>query len=62
MGLHYPQPLHLNEAYRYLGHKAGDFPVAEKCCKEILSLPLFAEMTRDQIHYVVSSIDEYFRT
>ena len=59
-GLHYPQPLHLQEAYRYLGYKGGDFPVAEKSCKEILSLPLFAEMTSDQIHFVVDSIKEYY--
>jgi len=59
-GLHYPLPLHLQKAYKYLGHKEGDFPIAEKCCKEILSLPIFPEMTDEQIQYVCSSIKSFF--
>ena len=58
-GLHYPMPLHLQQAYKYLGYKKGDFPVAEKCCEEILSLPIFPEMTNEQIEYVCSKINDF---
>jgi dTDP-4-amino-4,6-dideoxygalactose transaminase len=60
-GLHYPKPLHMQKAYDYLGHKAGDFPVAEKGCSEILSIPMFPEMTKEQIEYVCSNISNYYR-
>ena len=59
-GLHYPMPLHLQKAYKYRGYKEGDFPVAEKCCKEILSIPVFPEMTDEQIEYVAGSIKSYY--
>ncbi len=58
--LHYPYPLHLQEAYKYLGHTKGDFPVAEKCCKEILSLPMYPEMTEEMVHHVCKSINEFY--
>lgn len=54
--LHYPTPLPFVEAYRYTGHSAGDFPVAEKLCAEILSLPMYAEMGDDDIHTVVKAL------
>jgi dTDP-4-amino-4,6-dideoxygalactose transaminase len=47
-GLHYPVPVHLQKAYRNLGHVIGDFPVAERIARECLTLPLFPEMTADQ--------------
>ena len=47
-GLHYPIPLHLQQAYSHLGYKAGDFPVAERIGRECLSLPLFPEMLPEQ--------------
>jgi dTDP-4-amino-4,6-dideoxygalactose transaminase len=56
--LHYPVPLHLQNAYKHLGYKAGDFPITEKHAKEILSLPMFPELTEEQIVYVVGSIKE----
>jgi len=59
-GLHYPLPLHLQQAYKYLRYKEGDFPIAEKCCKEILSLPMFPEMTDEQIYYVCDNIKSFF--
>ncbi|MBU4373027.1 MAG: DegT/DnrJ/EryC1/StrS family aminotransferase [Euryarchaeota archaeon] len=58
-GIHYPIPLHLQEAYKDLGYKEGDFPVAEKVAKRILSLPMFPELTEAQIGYVCEKIEEY---
>ncbi len=52
-GIHYPVPCHLQGAFAHLGHKEGDFPVAEKAANEILSLPMFAEITEDQQSQVV---------
>ena len=59
-GLHYPEPLHLQKAYKYRNYKRGDFPVAEKCCQEILSLPLYAEMTEEQTRSVVDAIKQFY--
>jgi dTDP-4-amino-4,6-dideoxygalactose transaminase len=55
-GIHYPVPLHLQAAYSSLGYKEGDFPVAEKCASRLLSLPMFPELTPEQIEYVVLKI------
>jgi dTDP-4-amino-4,6-dideoxygalactose transaminase len=51
-GIHYPVPLHLQKAYAYLEYKEGDFPHAESLTKKIISLPLFPEITDDQIDAV----------
>lgn len=56
--IHYPIPLHLQEAYKELKHKKGDFPVAEKVCREILSLPMFPHMTNAQVEYVAETLKE----
>jgi dTDP-4-amino-4,6-dideoxygalactose transaminase len=48
-GVHYPIPVHLQPAYRDLGYSAGDFPVCERASREVLSLPIFPELTNDQI-------------
>lgn len=58
-GLHYPLPLHLQKAYAHMGYKKGDFPVSERISERLLSLPMFAELTREQIEYVVECIREY---
>jgi dTDP-4-amino-4,6-dideoxygalactose transaminase len=58
-GLHYPLPLHLQKAYQHLGYKKGDFPVTEHIAERLLSLPMFPELTRKQIEYVVESIKEF---
>jgi len=58
-GLHYPLPLHLQQAYAHRGFKKGDFPVTERTAQTLLSLPMFAELTRAQIEYVVDCIKEY---
>lgn len=60
-GLHYPVPLHLQKAYSNMGFKEGDFPVSEKVAKRLLSLPMFAELTKEQIEYVCESIKEYVK-
>jgi len=60
-GLHYPLPLHLQKAYDHLGYKEGDFPIAERAAKRLLSLPMYPELTRDQIKYVADSIKEFMK-
>lgn len=55
-GIHYPIPIHLQEAYRSLGLKRGSFPVAERCAEEFLSLPMFPELTTEQIETVAREI------
>ncbi len=51
--IHYPIPIHLQEAYRDLSYKKGDFPISEKCCEEILTLPMYPELPAKDIKYVV---------
>ena len=58
--VHYPMPLHLQKAYASLGHQPGDFPVAEKASREVLSLPMYAELTEAQIQRVASVVREFF--
>ncbi len=57
-GIHYPVPLHLQQAYESLGYKQGDFPVAEECCGKIMSLPMFPELSDDQIREVVTQLQQ----
>ena len=57
-GVHYPICLHLQQAYAHFGHKPGDFPVAERCASEILSLPMFPELTPDDQLTVISTLKE----
>jgi len=52
-GIHYPIPVHLQEAYRFLRHGKGSFPVAERCAEEFLSLPMYPELTTTQLETVV---------
>jgi len=59
-GIYYPLPLHLQEAYKDLGYKKGDMPVAEKTCKSNLSLPLYPEMPDEQIKYIADSVIEFY--
>ncbi|MCX5845246.1 MAG: DegT/DnrJ/EryC1/StrS family aminotransferase [Deltaproteobacteria bacterium] len=55
-GIHYPVPIHLQDAYRFLGLGQGSFPVAEKCASEFVSLPMYPELTSDQVTYVVNTL------
>lgn len=57
-GIHYPTPLPLLKAYGYLGHKPGDFPVSERLAKEILSLPMYPELTGEQVEFIADAIRE----
>lgn len=54
--IHYPIPVHLQEAYSELKHKKGDFPVSEKIADEILSLPMFPHMKKEQVEYVCTTL------
>lgn len=55
-GIHYPIPVHLQEAYSSLGLKRGSFPVAERCADQFISLPMFPELSREQIETVVREL------
>ena len=57
-GIHYPVPIHLQEAYRGLGYGEGAFPVSERTCAEFISLPMFPELTETQVNMVVDSVRE----
>lgn len=59
--IYYPLPMHLQECFRYLGYEKGDFPVAEALCREVLALPLFVGMEREQVSYVCDKIKEFYK-
>ncbi|HEX4546694.1 MAG TPA: DegT/DnrJ/EryC1/StrS family aminotransferase [Candidatus Acidoferrum sp.] len=59
--VYYPQPLHLQPLYASLGHKAGDFPHAERAAQEVLSLPMYAELRKEQIAQVAESISSFIK-
>ncbi len=58
-GIYYPIPLHLQEAYEYLGYKNGDFPVTEKLTEEVISLPMHSELDAAQQEYIVQAIGDF---
>jgi len=60
--IHYPIPLHLQEAYKELKHKKGDFPVSEKIAGEILSLPMYPHMKKEQIEFVCAVLKKIIKT
>jgi len=59
--IHYPIPLHLQPAFRYLGHKEGDFPESEKAAREVLSLPIHHNLTDKEVDYVITTIRKFFK-
>ncbi len=58
-GVHYPIPLHLQKAYAHLGYKKGAFPLTERVASEIVSLPMFPQMTNQQQDEVIKHIKEF---
>ena len=59
--VHYPIPIHLQNAARDLGYKRGDFPVCERQADEVVTLPVHQHITEEQIGYMISSIREFYR-
>jgi dTDP-4-amino-4,6-dideoxygalactose transaminase len=57
-GIHYPVPVHLQEAYQGLGYQCGAFPIAERCAAEFLSLPMYPELTHSQVEQVIQGVKE----
>jgi UDP-2-acetamido-2-deoxy-ribo-hexuluronate aminotransferase len=58
--VYYPVPLHLHEAYAYLGYQAGDFPVSESLCECVISLPMHTELTEEQQTYIAQAVVSFF--
>lgn len=58
-GIHYPIPLHMQQAYGYLGYRSGDFPVAEQAAERMVSLPMYPQLNEDQIRYVCNQVRQF---
>jgi dTDP-4-amino-4,6-dideoxygalactose transaminase len=58
--IYYPQPLHRQKVYEDLGYREGDFPVAEGVSRRVLPLPMYPELTDEQVDYVVARVREFF--
>jgi UDP-2-acetamido-2-deoxy-ribo-hexuluronate aminotransferase len=58
--IYYPRPLHLQKCFAYLGHRQGDFPVAERICGEILALPMYPELRDDEVDAVCDAIASFY--
>ena len=58
--IYYPHPLHLQPAFAYLGHQAGDLRASEAASAEVLSLPIYAELSDEQLQTVVAAIAEFY--
>jgi len=59
-GIYYPLPLHLQDCFKYLGYKRGDMPVSEKAARESLALPVYSELKKSDIKYVVDTIADFY--
>jgi dTDP-4-amino-4,6-dideoxygalactose transaminase len=54
--IYYPIPLHLQDCFTYLGHKEGEFPESERACREVLALPVYPELAKEQVEYVTKEL------
>ncbi|MEO8615310.1 MAG: DegT/DnrJ/EryC1/StrS family aminotransferase [Luteolibacter sp.] len=61
-GMHYPVPIHLQPAYRFLGHQRGAFPVSEQCAETFVSLPIYPELDSTQVDIVVGAVNQASET
>lgn len=59
--IHYPIPIHLQPAYAELGYKKGDFPLTDRSSERILSLPMYAELSNEEIKYITNSIKQFYK-
>src|SRR5699024_9297373 len=59
--IYYPVPLHLQPVFKDLGYNEGDFPVTEKATEDVLSLPIFPELTEDDQQYVIDKIKAFYK-
>ncbi len=59
-GIYYPLPLHLQDCFSYLGYRKGDFPESEKASEEVLSLPVYPELTQERIEYIIEKVKAFF--
>lgn len=59
--IYYPVPMHMQNAYKYLGYQEGDFPVSEELCRTVLSLPMHTELSDQQLEYIIETINHYIR-
>jgi dTDP-4-amino-4,6-dideoxygalactose transaminase len=57
--IYYPVPLHTQPPYAYLGYKEGDFPETESACNEVLSLPIQAHLTTEQVEYAAKCVADF---
>ena len=57
--IHYPIPPHLSDAYAYLGYKEGSYPITEQYAKEVLSIPMYNGMTKEELDFVINALNEF---
>jgi len=59
--IYYPRPLHIQACFDYLGYKKGDFPVAESVCERIIALPIYPELTIEEVEFICKTIKEFYK-
>jgi dTDP-4-amino-4,6-dideoxygalactose transaminase len=59
--IYYPVPAHLQKAYSYYGFSKGDFPVTEKLCEQVISLPMHTELDEEQLNYIIENVLNFYK-